>query len=298
MEKLRINFVDFWPNFLKTDNYFYNLLSTEYDVSIDEDTPDLLFHSFDYSKKQEHKKYDNLKNTKKVYYTGECNLPNFNETDFSFTFDYLDDGRNYRLPLWAMHINWFGIAFNPDRDQSYLHDPNLILGEKILKFPKDKFCSFLSSNPKGLRMSFVPKLNKRKFIHCAGRLYTNTQQVCGRGDQIQKIEYLRDFKFNISFESVSHDGYVTEKIIQPMFTNTIPIYWGSKRVGEDFNKKSFLCYHDFQSEEEFIEKILEVDNNNFLYENIFSEPWFVDNKFPDFVLPKNVLKFFNEKILK
>ena len=35
-EKIRINFVDFWPNLMKEDNYFYHLLNKEYDVVIDE----------------------------------------------------------------------------------------------------------------------------------------------------------------------------------------------------------------------------------------------------------------------
>ena len=53
MDKLKINFVDFWPNFLHEDNYFYHLLSREFDVVIDEHDPDLLFFSVDYGNKNE-----------------------------------------------------------------------------------------------------------------------------------------------------------------------------------------------------------------------------------------------------
>lgn len=305
MEKLKINFVDMWPNFQKDDNYFYHLLSQEYKVIIEENgEPDILFHSYDYSNLQEHRNYDKFKNTKKVYYTGECNRPNFNETHFAFTFDYSDD-RNYRLPLWAILINWFNVPFNYHRDQSYLHDSHLMLNKHLVKYEKTKFCSFISSNPKtlpgcplGIRLDFVPKLHNRKFVNCAGRLYNNTPPIQGRGDQIHKIDFLKDYKFNVSFESTSYDGYVTEKIIHPMFVNTIPIYWGSKRVGEDFNKKSFLCYHDYNSEEEFLDMIMEVDSNNTLYESILNEPWFNNNQFPESIMPSSVMNFFNKKILK
>ena len=33
-EKLTVDFVDFWPNLIKTDNYFYHLLSQEFDTLV------------------------------------------------------------------------------------------------------------------------------------------------------------------------------------------------------------------------------------------------------------------------
>ena len=47
-ETLTVDFVDFWPNLKKTDNYFYHLLSQEFDVVITDKEPDILFHSVDY----------------------------------------------------------------------------------------------------------------------------------------------------------------------------------------------------------------------------------------------------------
>ena len=51
-EKLKVEFVDFWPNFIKTDNYFYNLLSQKYDLTVTSEKPDILFHSVDYANKK------------------------------------------------------------------------------------------------------------------------------------------------------------------------------------------------------------------------------------------------------
>lgn len=298
-ETISVDFVDFWPNFIKTDNYFYHLLSQEFEVVITDNEPDILFHSVDYFNEKNHLKFNNNK-TKKVFYTGENQSPDFNNTHFSFTFENSNDKRNYRLPLWALHLNWFNVPHNDNRDQSYLYSVDAFL-KKDFSNLKDKkwFCSFVATQPKGKRVDFVPKLMNKKEVHCGGGLYNNIGGLLdGRGDQENKINFLNYFKFNISFENTSNDGYVTEKIIQPMFTNTIPIYWGAKDVINDFNSKSFINSHDFETDEELIDYILEVDSNEQLYQKILNEPWFVGNKIPEFVLPKNVLKFIKEEILK
>ena len=140
-EVLKINFVDFWPNLVKTDNYFYHLLREEYDVLIDETKPDLLFHSVDYAKKEEHKLYDGLK-TKKIFFTGENVQPNYEECHASLTFLPNKDTQNYRLPLWALFINWFDVPYNKKRDQSYLiNKESLLENKKNLKI-NNKFCYF------------------------------------------------------------------------------------------------------------------------------------------------------------
>ena len=45
MKEIRIDFIDFWENLKKTDNYFYNLLTENYRVIIDNDDPELIFYS-------------------------------------------------------------------------------------------------------------------------------------------------------------------------------------------------------------------------------------------------------------
>jgi hypothetical protein len=299
---LKINFVDFWPNLVKTDNYFYHLLSTEFDVVIDEEDPDILFHSYDYFNEENHKKYNDTKSIK-VFYTGENTRPDFEKSHFAFTFDHSDDERNYRLPLWALHINWFDVEHTDDRDQSYLHNPNELLEKKInmdeIMEQKKEFCSFVFTQPRGQRVSFFETINSYKPVCSAGRLFNNTNwTVKGRGDQRWKIDFLKLFKFNVSFENTSNPGYCTEKIIHPMFTNTIPIYWGSSTVTDDFNEKSFVLLNEGKTAEEVVSEVEEIDTDPSLYESVLSEPWFKDGKFPDQVLPENVMRFFKEKILK
>jgi hypothetical protein len=298
-ESLTVDFVDFWPNFVKTDNYFYHLLSQEFNVIITDKTPDLLFHSVDYFRENNHLKYNNGK-TKKIFYTGENQPADYNQTHFSFTFENNNDKRNYRLPLWALHLNWFNVPHDDNRDQSYLHSIDKFLEkDKSNIIHKKLFCSFIATQPKGKRVEFVPKLMNKKIIHCGGGLYNNISQLIeGRGDQINKINFLNGFKFNISFENTSNNGYVTEKIIQPMFTNTIPIYWGAPDVVDDFNETSFINANKFNNDDELINYILKIDDNKELYHDMLNQPWFKDNNIPEFVKPKNVLNFIKTIILK
>ncbi len=44
-QKLKIDFTDFWAQFNKRDNFFWNLLSKHYDLEISE-KPDILFYSY------------------------------------------------------------------------------------------------------------------------------------------------------------------------------------------------------------------------------------------------------------
>lgn len=300
-QKIKIDFIDFWPNFKKNDNYFYHLLSQEFQIEISNDVPDILFHSVDYFNVKGHRKYDNGK-TKKVFYTGENARPNFNETHFAFSFDYSEDSRNYRLPLWALHLNWFNVPHDEERDQAYLHPLEDFINKRIdfdkIKADKQNFCSFIASQPKGKRVEFVPKLNSYQPVACGGRLFNNIGGVLkGRGDQSWKVSFLNSFKFNVSFENSSTPGYVTEKIIHPMFVNTIPIYWGSNRVAEEFNPKSFLNYHDFNDDDSFIEKIKAVNEKEDEYFSILNEPWFIKNNIPENVQPNRVLSFIKNVVL-
>jgi len=289
---IKITFSDFWPNLIPTDNYFYDLLSIKYNVIIDDINPDIVFFSV-YT--NNHMRYDSNK-VIKILYTGENRRPNYNECHYSLSFDYMNDNRNYRLPLWALMFNWFNKPYVAERDHAYHHNMNDFL---IKKGPttKSKEFSFVVTNPNShKRIEFASKVMRHYHIDCPGLVFNNMPKLTGRGDQREKVEFLKDYKFNICFENSSYNGYCTEKIIHSMFMNTIPIYWGDPLVSKDFNPNSFLNWHDYNDDEKLINKIIEVNNNKDIYKSMINEPWFNDNKIPDFIKPESVLNFF-EKII-
>ena len=308
VKNLKIDFVDFWPNFVKNDNYFYHLLSKKYNTCIDETEPDLVFFSVDYSKSNQRQKYINHR-SKKIFYTGEnvsANLhfptsidyPRYSigNCDFSFSFEETEDPRNYRFPLWAFMINWFEVESNLDRDPSYLIPIKHLTNKN--KEAKTKFCNFIFSNHTGKRGEILDAISKYKQVDCAGRYRNNMgKSIEGRGDQRYKIDFISDYKFTIASENSLGNGYVTEKIIHPLSVGSIPIYWGSEHVKQDFNEKCFINYGDYDTIDEFMEKLMLVDSNTEEYEKILSQPIFKNNELPTFVTPSNMLRYFEEIIL-
>ena len=311
MKNIKINFVDFWDNFVKNDNYFYHLLSTKYRVLIDENDPDILFFSVDYAKRRQRDRYINHR-CKKVFYTGENVSPNFDfpgsieyprysigKADFAFSFVKTSDPRNYRLPLWVLFINWFDVKPNETRDPSYLIPlEHLIQREKFNLSGDKKFCNFVFSNNSGKRLEILKVLLQYKNIDCAGKLANNLGYcVEGRGDQKYKLDFLSKYKFTIAAENTQNPGYTTEKMIHPLSVGSIPIYWGSPTVVDDFNPACFINVDNFSSLKKMVEYVILIDNDEKKRREILSAPVFPHGKIPSYIKPSSVLRFFEEKIL-
>jgi hypothetical protein len=249
LKKIKINFIDFWDNFDINDNVFVNCLSSSYDISIDEN-PDYLFYS---TFGTNHLKY---KNCIKIYYTGENDVPDFNFCDYAIGFQHIQfEDRYLRYPLYLLY-------------QGYKELRNKCVNKDLAD---RKFCNFVYSNAKystPLREQFFLELSKYKKVDSGGKLHNNI------GKPVEnKINFIRDYKFTISFENSALSGYTTEKILEPMTVNSVPIYWGSPTVQCDFNKDSFICIQDYGSIEKAIEEIIRLDNDDTAYLQKLSIPW-------------------------
>jgi len=256
MRDIKIDFVDFWPNLDKTNNYFYNILSEFYNVIIDTANPDLIFYSC-YG-------YDYLKyKCKRIYFTGENKRPDFTACDFAFSFDFNNRKDHYRLPLYLLYLD----EANMNGKITEIKSKNEL---SEVWANKKKLCCMVISNPNALeRINFFHKLSTYIDVDSGGKVLNNVG-----GPVPNKKEFIQDYKFVISFENECHDGYTTEKIIEPMFVDSIPIYWGNKLVSKEFNTKRFLNYHDFETEEALIERLIEIDKNPMLALEILKQPVF------------------------
>jgi hypothetical protein len=268
MRKIKIDFSDFWGGFDKTNNYFYNLLKEEFDVEIS-NTPDYLFFSVFGNSHQNYK-------CKKIFYTGENIAPPLGYCDWSFSFDYLDDSRNYRLPHYLLYDGYYELV-----------RPKIIEDSMVNR----KFCNFVASNGNCQeRNQFVQQLSKYKKVDSGGRWMNNIGYAVS-----DKRKFQSEYKFSVAFENNAYrpgyEWYLTEKIMDPMTVNSIPIYHGGSKISNDFNSKSFVNMHDFISQKNAIDYIIELDNNDDKYIDVLKQPWFIDNQIPDNNKVENIKKF-------
>jgi hypothetical protein len=221
----------------------------------------------------------------RIFVSGESDLPDFHECDYSIASVKVEDPRHLQLPLY---VTWG----EPEEIIKQNDDPEKILAAKT------KFCSFVISgyNPRKNhnRVAFFQKLSKYKQVDSGGRKFNNIGGPVPGGPR-GKIEFLRPYKFNIAFENRSLPGYTTEKIFEPMVARCLPIYWGNPCIAEEFNPKSFLNYFDFYSEEALIEKIIELDNDDAKYLEYLRQPYFYGDKPNQYFNRQRILDFF-EKI--
>lgn len=254
---LKVKFVDFPANDMR--DITMPILEKNFECVEESDNPDFVFYSvFGY----EHLKYDCVR----IFWTGENLQPDFNVCDYAIGFGHMNfEDRYRRIPLYYFY----------DLDYERAINKHLISEEEILK--KDRFCNFIYSNgnAEAPREEFFKLLSKYKRVDSAGRFMNNV------GEPIEdKFEFQRNYKFSIAFENSSSSGYTTEKILQAFAAGTIPIYWGNPRVAEDFNQNAFINCHAFNSFEDVVNKVMEIDKDDEVFRTYLRQPIGDSKQFP------------------
>ena len=274
---IKVLFADMFRSFdLKKADYFFEwrMISQHWNVELS-NKPDFLFYS---CFGDEHLKYD----CTRIFYTPENVRTNFDRCDYAFSFDYPVTERNFRLPLYR---RW------PEYSQLF----NSRNPEKVVSQNR-KFCSFMVSNPNArTRIDFFKKLSSYRGVDSGGKILNNVGCPIPTGVE-NKLNWMRNYKFSITFENSSYPGYTTEKLMHALITDTIPIYWGNPLAGMDFNPKAFINCHDFKSFDEVIELVKEIDQNESLYKEYLSQPYLKDNVETEFCKEENIVARFDEII--
>ena len=264
MKNIKLWFTAFWPSFDKRDNLFTYILSKKYKIILTPENPEIVITDDSRFKYQ---------NAKMVYFSGE---PFFDigNCDYALTSFYVDYKKFFRVPLYLVYAYEY---YKNGITNSY----DSIIKNKIYNSFENKtnFCAYISRGGEQ-RGIFFKKLNQYKFVHSMGSHYNNSPQVTGEpgtiSGSIEKYKILKKFKFCMSFENSSffknYYGYTTEKIYEPFIAGCVPIYWGNKKINEDFNSKCFINWHDYGSDEATINKIIEIDSDNDMYMDYLLQP--------------------------
>jgi len=280
MRKLKLGFTDTHDHLAQ---FFSSILANRFDVEIDNENPEYLIFG-DENFGTNNKKF-NRSDVVKIFYTGENRRPENYDCDYAITFDHNFNNWHYRLPLYVIY-QWSLEQIHKTK-YSYYH----LLGDNE---PQEKtdFASFVVSNGNCKeRNEFFEKLSAYKKVDSGGRLFNNIQADLS-GEEA-KIDFLAKRKFNICFESGSYPGYTTEKILHAFYAKTIPIYWGSPTVDTDFNPSAFINVHDFNSFDDAIEYVKQVDSDDELYNKIVNSTPLAGNVPRDYMLLNNFLNWFD-----
>jgi hypothetical protein len=197
------------------------------------------------------------------------------------------DSNNFPPNIPVIMVPYFSYTFNQNLN---LKDLKSLIKTKSSQIPKTEFCVFIQSNCDekqfpGVKMrgDFFKLLNKRSGnrVHSGGKCYNN---IILEGKEKDNKNIYKRYKFVIAFEN--NDTYNSEKIIYPILANCIPIYFGSLHYKKYFNKNRIIDVQDFPNFDACIDRILEIDKNDDLFNMIINQPFLNNN-----TIDKNIFSF-------
>lgn len=148
---------------------------------------------------------------------------------------------------------------------------------------REKFCAFMYSQSYPHRIKYFDLLSKYKRVDALGRCRKNVDIDDTRDKNDSEltfndiaVEIYTNYKFVIAVENTMLGGYTTEKIINPLIANSIPIYWGDADIFKYVNKNRIVYVPDFNSDAELLERVIYLDTNTEAYNSVVNESIFVD----------------------
>jgi len=305
-EDVVVGFLGFHRQVSRVYNYLSAPLAAEMPIVVAEldrgEVPDFLFFSVfnsDDTIDREHTlprdpRYDRCV---KIFACEENMRPPWNDCHFALTSDRLvhsaHEEQHLRLPNYVNYLFLAGHVF-PQTSRGHwgsILKPRRSPTEPLVK--KTNFCAFVYSNERPTeRLLFYEMLSKYKKVDSGGHFMNNL------GYHVtDKCAHIASYKFTIAFENSRYPGYVTEKLLDPMMVGSVPIYWGDRHVGVDFNPKSFVDANEPEGSdlaehfERVIDRIIYLDTHDDAYDEVCAEPWFANNQLNAYCDPLYTVDF-------
>ncbi len=291
MKDLKVHFANWYDPFIPNsskNNIFTYLLGKNFNVILDNINPDVVFYGLG-------NYVPNFpSNCIKIYVTGEPgsvntllhneNIPDrhylhMKEANHIISSYHYTNRQNYTyFPIgliWLYH-HLYIYKFN-DFQNSF---EDLIKRKEFTvdDIKNKKFCVYMHWQVAAEKRNIIlKKLSEYKKVDIVN---------CPMG-HINKLNVFKDYKFSFAFmnhfwkysksENAKIPGLIDEKIFDSYIANTVPLFYGNAEIGDYLNSKCFLNWHDYddlniksensflEADEKFIEKIIELDNNDELY---------------------------------
>jgi hypothetical protein len=114
---------------------------------------------------------------------------------------------------------------------------------QISSIPSKTICSVISSLiPESYRYTLLEQLHKNGIVVDNAGKYKNNIGYTIPGAYYDKpiIDFQKQYRLVLALENTVLDDYITEKIITPLRSGTIPVYFGSDKIDTYFNIDRFV----------------------------------------------------------
>ena len=266
MKTVKIQLVGVWNGFDIDKNPLCQAIQKHYRIELSDEPDYIICETF---KSYEYCRFPQVR----ILYSGENYSPDFNLVDYAVSpYPISFQDRHIFLPYFIDDIYGHSVALG-SKDRAY--------DVSILR-EKPYFANFIASHESeyNIRGDFFKALCKYKRVEAPGS-YLNNMDTPVKVSHLDssKADFQRKCKFTLCFESTKHEGFITEKITDAFFADTIPVYFGSSSVNNIFNKNAFINVADYSSFDKAIQRIIELDSNDEKYLEMLRQPIFVDDQF-------------------
>lgn len=157
---------------------------------------------------------------------------------------------------------------------------------------KKNFCAMICTEGSDIKRKLYNKLSKYRKVHSMGKFLNNFKEYTLKdrfsydenGRELfydNCVDIYKKYKFVLCIENEYNKNnrkhYITEKIINVMLANSIPIYKGSKNIADHFNENSFINIDNYDNYDDLLTYIKKLDKNKKLYIEKLNEPWCKNN---------------------
>lgn len=202
------------------------------------------------------------------------------------------EGKNLRLPMWYHWIDWWnenaGDEVTLVCGQSHHYIGKNILPPEFVPTPDNIKSNLYTSESVSQRKNFCAmlvgnmepdsiKVRKEIFDAVTIDIYPVNGFGVAFNNRFEgnKIDLLRNFRYNLCYENSIHEGYVTEKPFDAKFAGCIPLYYGDPVYSAiDFNKNALLNRLDYSNNDDFIKEIKKLESDKSYFIDKCNEPLF------------------------
>lgn len=240
------------PRILNQAAFFIDILSRKYRVTVlteGNEEPDVLIYSW---MGMQHLHW---RRCIRIYYTMEMDFPDFNMCDYAI--GLADAGMPDRFIHFPLYVFYNYLLKKYETSKPLLTDREALTRD---------FCSIVLKNNAfrdPICFDLFYRLDAYKPV-ASGGPWNNTVG----GPVPDKLDFIKNYKFNLAIENTCVDGYVTEKIMEAFVAGTVPVYWGSSQVKKEFGEGGYIDISDFETLDRAVDYIKKVDSDDALYLDI------------------------------